>query len=934
MSSQAPSPTVASDPDPSTETRSHGDLEEQSNPEPTNTTSSPVKDVAQGTTPNATSVASKGPVSVTVKLSAMEQLLCGAAAGAVGKTVVAPVDRVKLLYMVNSEKRFSLSKGLKTFRVISKNTGTSGLWKGNGSAMWRVLPYSAVSFTCYDRYHNFLKRVLHTNDSRRQSTDPTSQSLLSNAVLARFLAGAGAGATATFVTYPFDLLRARAAAHWSKEALYTTPLKGLAQIYRQEGLRGWFKGIVPTMYGIIPYGGLSFGIFESLKASWIKYITSVPRPRALTDDEYRALSYLGRVQYVINGWAHDLQDSAHPRTPANASSGSNQSSESGETASKHAPSVRLKNEQSEQARIPAAVRLAAGGIAGIIATTAVQPLQLIRRRMQVDTTTNGTPKYRSTWHAFKEIYRHEGIRGGLFKGLLLTWLKSPISLAISFTVNDALKHGLVQAHVSALNEWMQERSEQRQQENAEAVAIGYTQLLSEGGVIVNLDETLRAAHKPVDIAAPPTTAFSTNDVEPVPTLAPIIPPAPGYTSPTSTPGTVAVDSSRASLGSRIRSWFSLKPTITAHVPADSVQDGEIPPPRALDDQAGLYARALSKLTGGSVQNRGQESHQPHAVKEDITAHGQARLTAEALLISGGIAGACAKTVIAPADNIKILYQVKPDMKFNFRNAFQTGRDIVQSQGPLGLWRGHGATLMRVIPYASITFLTYDRYIEAVTSILHGGLPSSETTGSSGEKHGTSKGPHDTLARFVAGGLAGATSTAITYPLDLMRARQAAQINAPRYSSYFSGTREIIRTEGVHALWNGLRPTLVGIVPYAGFSFSIFHTLKAQLRTTLQLDTDAQIPTHLRLAAGAIAGLCAQSLTYPLDIVRRRNQVGAMQTMSTIRSISHIFSSEGFRGLFRGLSMNWVKGPIASAVSFTVNDRIKYYMSQSSWFTSH
>ena len=67
--------------------------------------------------------------------------------------------------------------------------------------------------------------------------------------------------------------------------------------------------------------------------------------------------------------------------------------------------------------------------------------------------------------------------------------------------------------------------------------------------------------------------------------------------------------------------------------------------------------------------------------------------------------------------------------------------------------------------------------------------------------------------------------------------------------------------------------------------------------------------------------------YPLDTVRRRQQ--ALGDASPVGRTSNVFSalalvvrSEGFMGLFKGLSLNLIKNPIATAVSFTVNDVVK------------
>jgi len=79
-------------------------------------------------------------------------------------------------------------------------------------------------------------------------------------------------------------------------------------------------------------------------------------------------------------------------------------------------------------------KLAAGGAAGLFAQSSTYPLHVVRRRMQA-----GQAEYRSTWHALRVIYGTEGIAGGLYKGLTLTFLKGPLQSALGFTVNDYCK---------------------------------------------------------------------------------------------------------------------------------------------------------------------------------------------------------------------------------------------------------------------------------------------------------------------------------------------------------------------------------------------------------------------------------------------------------------------------------------------------------------
>uniref|UniRef100_A0A3B4XG62 Solute carrier family 25 member 42 n=1 Tax=Seriola lalandi dorsalis TaxID=1841481 RepID=A0A3B4XG62_SERLL len=81
--------------------------------------------------------------------------------------------------------------------------------------------------------------------------------------------------------------------------------------------------------------------------------------------------------------------------------------------------------------------------------------------------------------------------------------------------------------------------------------------------------------------------------------------------------------------------------------------------------------------------------------------------------------------------------------------------------------------------------------------------------------------------------------------------------------------------------------------------------------------------HERLAFGACAGLIGQSASYPLDVVRRRMQTAGVTGSSygtILGTMREIVTQEGVvRGLYKGLSMNWLKGPVAVGISFTTFD---------------
>eukprot|EP00516_Mucochytrium_quahogii_P009807 CAMPEP_0203774232 /NCGR_PEP_ID=MMETSP0099_2-20121227/5171_1 /ASSEMBLY_ACC=CAM_ASM_000209 /TAXON_ID=96639 /ORGANISM=" , Strain NY0313808BC1" /LENGTH=424 /DNA_ID=CAMNT_0050672295 /DNA_START=413 /DNA_END=1687 /DNA_ORIENTATION=+ len=280
------------------------------------------------------------------------------------------------------------------------------------------------------------------------------------------------------------------------------------------------------------------------------------------------------------------------------------------------------------------------------------------------------------------------------------------------------------------------------------------------------------------------------------------------------------------------------------------------------------------------------------------------------LTAGGIAGAIAKTVIAPLDRTKIIFQTT-HQKFSARAVVHQLKAIYLEEGVTGWWRGHSATLARVMPYAGIQFVSFDFYKQSLL------LP--------GEERLTP------FRRLLAGSLAGGTSVLLTYPLDLMRARMSVQdLKTVGFRSTFG---VIVRQEGLAGFYRGLAPTLLGIVPYAGLAFGTFETLK--IMTTQHYHTNS-VTAGQRFYCGVMAGFVAQTLTYPLDIVRRRMQTDGIhthdprsgappqRTYHTIRqTFLHVLTNEGWKGgLFKGVSMNWIKGPIAHGISFTTFDLLK------------
>lgn len=163
-------------------------------------------------------------------------LLCGGISGAVAKTAVAPVERVKMSFQI-SPRLFSLSRAFQHGQEIVRGGGLSSLWKGHSTTIIRVAPLAGISFAAHDYTEIELKAYLRTDRLP---------------IMYKFLAGAVAGATGTFVTYPLDVMRVR---------LALTPGSSWVTTFRQGGL---YQGLTPTMLGIIPYAGTAWMIKQTL----------------------------------------------------------------------------------------------------------------------------------------------------------------------------------------------------------------------------------------------------------------------------------------------------------------------------------------------------------------------------------------------------------------------------------------------------------------------------------------------------------------------------------------------------------------------------------------------------------------------------------------------------------------------------------------------
>lgn len=385
----------------------------------------------------------------------------------------------------------------------------------------------------------------------------------------------------------------------------------------------------------------------------------------------------------------------------------------------------------------------------------------------------------------------------------------------------------------------------------------------------------------------------------------------------------------------------------AETPLQSPQPPEIDLTRAATEQRKENAASYAADDGQTIASKraGSQKKQNKQSLDYVLRTG----------LAGGLAGCAAKTVVGPLDRVKILFQASNPQFAKYTGswfgAVRAMRDINRQDGMRGLFRGHSATLLRIFPYASIKFLAYEQIRAVIIS-----SPSQETP----------------LRRLLSGSLAGITSVFFTYPLEVIRVRLAFETKHhsrtslssicsriyhehPAKASVASSAplpnplpavipSSITPRSGLVNFYRGFSPTLAGMLPYAGMSFLTHDTANDLLRhpslapyTTVSPSSPlrssssghskpAVLTYWAELLSGGIAGLVSQTASYPLEVIRRRMQVGGAvgdgHRLRIGETARRIWIEKGWRGYWVGLGIGYFKVVPMAAVSFFVYERGK------------
>ncbi|CDQ82215.1 unnamed protein product [Oncorhynchus mykiss] len=156
-------------------------------------------------------------------------------------------------------------------------------------------------------------------------------------------------------------------------------------------------------------------------------------------------------------------------------------------------------------------------------------------------------------------------------------------------------------------------------------------------------------------------------------------------------------------------------------------------------------------------------------------------------------------------------------------------------------------------------------------------------------------------QLVAGAMAGAVSRTGTAPLDRLKVFLQVHGSSSRGINLWTGLRGMVQEGGVRALWRGNGINVLKIAPESAIKFMAYEQIKWLIRGRNEAGT---LRVQERFIAGSLAGATAQTIIYPMEVLKTRLTLRKTGQYSGIVDCAHqILRKEGVRAFYRGYVPN-------------------------------
>lgn len=204
-------------------------------------------------------------------------------------------------------------------------------------------------------------------------------------------------------------------------------------------------------------------------------------------------------------------------------------------------------------------------------------------------------------------------------------------------------------------------------------------------------------------------------------------------------------------------------------------------------------------------------------------HNPQNITSLSRFLSGGISGMTAQFFVYPLDTLKFRMQCETVEGGLHGNALivQTMRKMWREGGIRPYFRGLSMGLVGMFPYAAIDLATFE-YLKGAMTVRNAARR---------KCHEDDAAPGSFTTALI-GAFSGALGATVVYPVNLLRTRLQSQGTVLHPRTYPGGIRDVfqqtVHGEGYRALFKGLTPNLLKVVPAVSITYVIYEHAKKRL----------------------------------------------------------------------------------------------------------
>jgi len=256
--------------------------------------------------------------------------------------------------------------------------------------------------------------------------------------------------------------------------------------------------------------------------------------------------------------------------------------------------------------------------------------------------------------------------------------------------------------------------------------------------------------------------------------------------------------------------------------------------------------------------------------------------------AGGSAGFVEVCIMHPLDVVKTRLQLQASLQANSPHHYSGIMDCLvkmrQHEGLFAFWKGILPPILAETPKRAVKFVSFEQYKRF---FLFGS-------------------PTPTPLTFsLAGMMAGITEALFVNPFEVVKVTiQSDKTHMKELPSTWSVTRKIIGNDGLglRGLYRGISATIYRNAVFNSIYFGFYHTMKKKIPHAKDTSTDL----IYRLCIGFTSGVLGSCFNIPFDVAKSRiqgpqPQKGVIKYRSTFQTMGLVYSEEGWRALYKGLT---------------------------------